>query len=190
MYCMNLVNFIGTVFTAALLISASCKKEQNTSNGLPPATQSGANTLGAKFNSSVWTAHSCTTCFGGGTGIRASRSGNSFGIDGQSLNVNGGLTTLRLSLHNVKSVGDYTLTAQDISVGGVNFGQIQIGQASNSPELSYQTNGSYQGKVSITKLDLTHKIISGTFQGDLVNTSNGADIIHMTEGRFDVLYQE
>lgn len=52
------------------------------------------------------------------------------------------------------------------------------------PAISYRTDNQSSGSITITKLDLVKRIISGTFAFDAKNGSG--EIIHITDGRFDV----
>ncbi len=159
----------------------SCKKQVD-SNGLPPATQNGSNTLGFLLNGKPWTPSgyngtanlSVDVDFGfknGGFSIAAYRiitSSNrqyiSFGI-ADSLN----MTTIPV-----------TLPLNQTSLFGIYY--------SNNTCSFYSTDSAVyeKGSLTVSKLDTTNRIIAGTFNATLSKT--GCDTIRITEGRFDMKF--
>ncbi len=53
----------------------------------------------------------------------------------------------------------------------------------------FQTNNSSSGTLNITRFDTNAKIISGTFSFDAVQRDSTNNIVHVTDGRFDVTYK-
>ena len=55
----------------------------------------------------------------------------------------------------------------------------------------YDTNDkdSLYNNVTITRLDSAKNIISGTFNFLFIPVGNGCDTVHITNGRFDAIYE-
>lgn len=53
---------------------------------------------------------------------------------------------------------------------------------------TYITRAALPGKVKITKLDRSLKVISGTFEFEAVNVQDPDDVAKITKGRFDISY--
>lgn len=68
------------------------------------------------------------------------------------------------------------------------WGGGRFNQSINSSQFS-NTNYSFTGELTITKLDFTNRIVSGTFWFDLENPFSG-EIVQIREGRFDTLFTE
>ena len=165
---------IGKVIFAALiiLIAFSCKK----GDLLPKPTQTGANMMAAKVNGKVWQHRGCIGCMG----LRVNYDDRIlFGITGDNPDQKIGIT---LIISSLKSIGTYDLKLEG---SNNNFGELY-----NSKEnIIYLTSNSNTGKVTITKIDLTKKIISGTFEFTAEDENNPSNTIRVTDGRFDVPFQ-
>ncbi len=156
----------------SLLLAASCKKD-----GLPKATQTGENTMVAKVDGKLWQKKACVSCTGGGTGLIVSyEDRNFFGVTGEDHDSG---SRIALSISSVKSVGTYNLSSKNLNYGRL----FKIGSGPY-----YYTSTKNTGQVTITKLDLTNKIISGTFDFTAEDENNPANTIKVTDGRFDVKF--
>uniref|UniRef100_UPI003899E6B3 DUF6252 family protein n=1 Tax=Tenacibaculum tangerinum TaxID=3038772 RepID=UPI003899E6B3 len=51
------------------------------------------------------------------------------------------------------------------------------------------TSANYTGELTITRFDLTNKIVSGTFWFDIKHPTTGATV-EIREGRFDTLFTQ
>jgi hypothetical protein len=170
----NLLLLILTVFTLT-----SCDKDddkaKNPIDQLPPATQTGARTFGClldgvafvptKFNGSSWYQYV--------NGYYFSLQGNMY--------VNKELILLGLSTDNLK-----------IEEGKTYILQAKIdGNASAKYFDDYddsRTTSSEKGEMTITKLDLTKNIVSGTFFYDIKDSKG---VLHkITNGRFDMPFTQ
>jgi hypothetical protein len=159
----------------SLFTSFSCKKDD-----LPKATQTGANIIAAKVNGKVWEKKACWSCIGGGTGLRVNYDDrNFFGISGEQKDENKDIV-ITLVIPNLKSIGAYPLSGE-----GKNQGFLS--NYSNG-SIKYATSGNNNGTITITKLDLANKIISGTFEFTAEDENNPANTIKVTDGRFDVTF--
>ena len=127
---------------------------------LPDATQQGLNTFGCKIDGVAW--------------IPTGTSG-----PGGTKPVSGGLRqdgTFEITAGSV--TGDYSLDNRGNSYGYLNDKKVDI---------SYLTDKSNVGKVTILFADTTRRIISGTFYFK-AKDRNSDKVIDITDGRFDLKY--
>src|ERR1700749_3642237 len=106
------VKLIGTALLWPLIMSMSMCPKDNYNKTMPPATQTGANTVGAYLNGVVWNpAHT-----GFGSGISCEESSQILNIAGSRVNSSstGGYTRVYIKIYNYKGVGDYTLNKRPI----------------------------------------------------------------------------
>ena len=165
----------------------SCSKDNpfetpTTSDQLPPATTVGANTVGCLVNGEVY----------------LPKEGNPFGPPAtvcfyQFLN-----NVWRFSLGFSNDMISNSLRNINISSKNIQFQQGIIYQLKFDNENSayasygmagtpqYYTSNTITGELKITKLDQINSIISGSFWFDAIN--NNGQIIHITQGRFDLHY--
>jgi hypothetical protein len=88
--------------------------------------------------------------------------------------------SVSLLIDNLKNLGNYKLSSQN-----TNYGRI----FQSIPDINYYTSSTKNGIVTITKLDLNNKIISGTFEFTAEDEKNPANTIKVTDGWFDISYQ-
>jgi hypothetical protein len=183
---MKLTKLVTLLFFSSVLLSASCKKDE-TDDGLPMATQTGTGMMAAKVNGLIWVKKSCAACIGGGSGLEVNFSTEGtfagfFTINGQQ-----DRTYIAFSISNLDRTGVYNFNNK-----GVNFVLGSYLNIDNTPSHGnlnyYNTNEKNTGSITITKLDKTNKIISGTFQFDAEAKFTPGDIVRITDGRFDVKY--
>lgn len=185
------------VFLLLLTISLSfqCKKQNICTDPvcqLPPATQTGANTFGCLVDGKPWTAN---TSDGFGLDkisigyrfvdkdtffiIRTHRRHKREGIDSDvALFMQGGNKPGIFPLKDNDAIGPR------LSTPAGSVGVYQISKNYSYP--TYETDSVHTGQVTITKYDLAHKVASGTFYFT-AQDANTDSIIHITDGRFDVI---
>ena len=172
------------LITAILILSvfcfAQCKKSAPDSNGLPAATQDGKNTLGFLLNGQPWKPQ----------GVRGT--GN-LSIDFDP-SFNQGIFGIVAYNFNTPLSEQFIIGVKD----SLNFINAPITLSLNRLSLysvSYNTPCDYfnqlndvtsSGSMTITKLDRTNHIISGTFTATLNKT--GCTEIKITDGHFDMKY--
>lgn len=101
-------------------------------------------------------------------------------IVGTQLSGNTAITVL-IILYNVQGTGDY-----DLGVLSSKYGIASIGYSSGQG-FTTGVGSSVVGKITITKLDLTNKIVTGTFNFSATGATGGATgTKNVTEGKFDV----
>lgn len=172
--------FIIGVFTCFCF--AKCEKDKPDSNGLPPATQDGRNTLGFMLNGQPWTPQgfngtaNLSIDFDPGVNngvfsISAYRIITSTNREYFGIGVND-------SINYITPPKTYQLGSN--SLFGVYF-------SNNNCTYDYFDNSiTKTGLLTITKLDRTNRIISGTFNATL--SKSGCTTIQITDGRFDMKF--
>ncbi len=175
------------VLVIIVTIAAACKKNNSTTNdpnnvpGLPPATQSGANTFGCLVNGVPWVPQG----YGG--------SSPNLSIDYDPSFNNGifGIAAYRKTITDNTyisiGIGDsirlisapYTFNIGFKKLGGAYFVDSFYCQRMSTDSLH-----KISGFITISKLDRSKNIISGSFECQLFNPNCG-DTIKITNGRFD-----
>lgn len=175
--------FLIITITICTLSCSSCKKETVTDpNGLPTATQTGANTLGFLLNGQPWKPEgfagtsnlSIDVDFGYKNGI--------FSIAAYQVISSNNITDFGIgiadSLNFVNAPKTFKLGSNTL------FG---VYYSKDTCTYDYFSNSIYRtGSLTITRLDKTARIISGTFYATLAK--QGCDTVKITDGRFDMKY--
>jgi hypothetical protein len=173
--------------SAVICLAPSCKKKnEDPLSQLPAATQTGANTFGCLINGVAFTPHSnsflnsdrqCNYIYlNGGYYFTVGASNDSNNDYGLSLII--GTTILSVN-------EGQTLKLENYNQAGKAFGTYTISYNTKADN-GYETNTNSSGQLHITKFDQTNQIISGTFFYDATNAQG--DIVHVTDGRFDMQY--
>ena len=153
----------------------ACKKDN--AEKLPPATQKGANTFGFLLNGKVWLPK--TPFLKSSEKLHISyypnNNGGTLSISAKRYFDNGGFQSISISSSNITSVGVYPIAIDKAVIYYYD---------TNSCEYHWNDNSKMQGTLTITKLDLTNYIISGTFVFKL--EKEGCPTINATQGRFDM----
>ncbi|WP_299291989.1 hypothetical protein [uncultured Mucilaginibacter sp.] len=153
------------LFLFFLPLLYSCNKEK-----LTKPTQTGANTFSCKINGKVYVAK--TSLFSPGlTGGLSGVSGR-YAFDVNALVYNSSNTSYVIGM----------LVSPNISEGVYPVGYCTVG-LSGSNDITYKSNSAI---INFTHIDYAQRIISGTFSFDAINTANTNDILHVTDGRFDM----
>ena len=168
----------------------SCSKDNpfetpTTQDQLPPATTVGANTVGCLVNGEVLLPKGgrpfgppIVTCY-----YQYLNGSYEFGLgysnDQQTILRSIDIYTNKLQFVEGQS---YNLTINQPTNSAYAFFSLDAGMLQG-----YRTDLQNVGQIKITKLDETNAIISGTFWFNAVKTTTG-EIIHITEGRFDLHY--
>ena len=168
--------------TIALL--ASCKKEVTE---LPAATQTGANTFGAKINGIFW-APQGFGAFPAHDILEARMSGHDITINARNFSSSPNETEFQLTIYNVTAPGTYLLNTDVIHPNGAASYGYYV-KRNFTPQNEWLTSSTYTGSVTITRIDDVNMIVSGTFQFNAMNIYNAPVPITVTEGRFDLKIQ-
>lgn len=178
------MNKILLLLTMMLTLSSCNKDDDNNSDRLPPATQTGANTVGCLVNGEVFLPKA--------EGINPAVVVNYEFI-------NGGFF-FRLVFKDLRGTTNKTVTvgtgyldlqANQTYVLNKNFDDDGDytgggGTYSTSTLNTYQTNMNNVGELTITRIDTSNSIISGTFWFDAINQEG--EVVEIREGRFDYVY--
>ena len=171
---------LGITVLYCLFCIVQCRKNNLDSNGLPAITQDGKNTLGFLLNGQPWKPQ----------GVRGT--GN-LSIDFDP-SFNQGIFSIVAYNFNTPLSEQFIIGVKD----SLNFINAPITLSLNRLSLysvSYNTPCDYfnqlndvtsSGSMTITKLDRTNHIISGTFTATLNKT--GCTEIKITDGRFDMKF--
>lgn len=166
---------------AVLFVFASCKKAVSE---LPPETQTGAETFGAKVNGVIWGPQG----FGGFPGdmLEGSYTGpSSVMIKARNFRQSPKESEFEIFLHNITGPGTYQLNT-DVTRPNLTASYGYYVEREFTPKNEWQTSSSYTGTVTITRFDTVEGILSGTFQFNAINLYNSPAPITVTEGRFDL----
>jgi ABC-type antimicrobial peptide transport system ATPase subunit len=145
------------------LSSMQCiKKYEEPKPTLPAETQTGANTFGCLVNGELWLPKS---------NFPYSSLNATIQFDILNLVANqGNKSSIVLVIRDLKSIGEYSFSDKI-------YASFAFGDNEDNATL---------GKIIVTKYDKKDQIISGRFWFNAEN-SNG-EIIHVTDGRFDLNY--
>ena len=176
---------------AALLGLSQCKKSHpdpaNPEDQLPPATQTGAGTFGCLLNGQPWTPNG----FNGYPNLQAiyDPSFNGGNLDIRVYMYPSGLKQAQyvgFGGDQITKPGTYTITTPSNPAPPGPYTVLFADGNVSSPCNMYQVGiGATQagGQFTITRLDPTNRIVSGTFQFTLIRPS--CDTIRIAQGRFD-----
>jgi len=166
---------------------SSCKKDTVDSNGLPAATQTGANTFGFMLNGQPWKPQ-------GMIGISPN----------YTINVDEGYFNGIFNITAYKILNNNSNTEQSIGLGLsdslrflkntpanfnlYNHSLFDISFINNNGCIYTQSDSTItrSGLLTITKFDNLNRIIAGTFNAVLIK--RGCDTIKITDGRFDMKF--
>src|SRR5690606_33459797 len=162
------------ILGCTLLTGMKCEKDNHRPNSdqLPTITQNGANTFGFLLNGEVWLPKGGLLDQKLDLSYDPNYKGGSFGILANRYLSSKDKMKLSIGLTGVNITGTYYFN---------NNGIIYDDSKSNC---YYYENRIVSGSITITKIDLTNKFISGTFEFKL--EKDGCPTINATQGRFDL----
>jgi hypothetical protein len=175
------------ILTACLLLCflAGCKKDVKE---LPPATATGANTFGAKVNGELWVPQGFGSIPANDILESLLYSNGDLRIKAQNFSSSPTETEFYIFVKGVTAPGTYLLNSNVIYPSTLASNAYYV-KRKITPLNEWITSSSATGSVTITKVDAANHIVAGTFQFNAVNLSNPADILTVTEGRFDLKTQ-
>jgi hypothetical protein len=174
------------ILLSFLIIFAGCKKSID---ALPEPTQYGANTFGLKLNGAFWVPQK----FAGvnapilkvqltGTNI------NDIMITSQNFASEPLESQFTFYIKNVTGPGVYELNQNTDIYPGVSGSYAYYVRRKINPLDEWITSAQNTGSITITKLDLTNNIVSGTFEFKAGSIDNSSEPITVTDGRFDISF--
>jgi hypothetical protein len=163
----------------ALALLTQCQKaDSDPVDQLPPATQTGANTFGCLVNGQVWTPKGYDGTSNYTVYFDPNYRKGTLNISTYRYEVGNSASRQDIILFSdsLKSVGSYSLTIQNHQEA------LYYGARG---QCEFRQNGVHyrRGSLTITRLDLSAGIISGTFAFTLYKP--GCDSVRVTQGRFD-----
>jgi len=175
----TLVFFIAAIFSLTLLFT-SCKKQPvDQLSLLPPATQTGANTFGCLVNGKAFLPKAYG--FMASPALECQYDSNGLFLVASYKDNNGNYTDITIGTDSLVLAEEQAFQLKTRVPGNAYAKYGFIGGS----VVTYMTNDSISGSLTITKLDITNKIISGTFNFKAVDTANNKTI-ELTAGRFDL----
>jgi len=166
---------------------AACKKDVDE---LPPVTQTGANTFGARVNGQLWVPQ--------GFGVAQTASilearfadgGSSVVINARNFGSSPTETEFEIYLKDITASGTFLLNQFTDNYPNQSASYGYYIERRFTPLDEWITNTQFNGRIDVTRFDVTNKIISGTFEFRAAKTANASQFITVTEGRFDVKIQ-
>ncbi|HEX6332599.1 MAG TPA: DUF6252 family protein [Flavisolibacter sp.] len=170
----------------SVFLFASCSKDDV--DELPPATQTGANTFGAKLDGGLWVPRQFS--LGTGTILEARLNGtNGFFINARDFSSSPTEKEFEIYIASMTGPGTYLLNQNTsrFPYQSASYGYYLIRKF--MPLNEWLTSSQFTGRVDITKFDQAAKIVSGTFEFTAGSVDSTASPITVSEGRFDVIYQ-
>jgi hypothetical protein len=171
------------IVLSVLSLTSACNKEVEE---LPPASQSGANTFGAKVDGKFWVPK--------GVGLFNDIlyahfvPGRDLYIEAKNLASSPNETEFLFFIKGVTATGTYLLNANSTGFPSTAVSYAYYVKRNITPENEWITNSQYTGSVTITALDTINRFVSGTFQFNAINMYNNPLPLTVSEGRFDVEY--
>ena len=169
------------IMILAMILLAACEREAPQPTDpidlLPPATQTGENTLGFLLDGEPWTPN---RLFQGD--YRKSDGAFILACENVTFDDEGKYTGSAFSIiysDSLWSEGQYQLTELPISRGAY---------LTNSPPCDHFSSNSSPGKLIITHIDTLNRIISGNFNFSGAGEDGCTDTLSITHGRFDVSF--
>lgn len=168
----------------ALCFLASCSKEITE---LPEATQTGANSFGARVNGELWAPQ--------GFGIAPTAplleakyhfDQTSYLINARNFSKQPTETEMEIFLMGVTGPGTYTFNATTTKNPANRVNYAHYIERKVNPLNEWITSAQYTGSVTITRADTMNRILSGTFEFRAGTILGTAEPLVVTEGRFDL----
>lgn len=152
---------------------------------LPPVTETGENTFGARLDGSFWTP--------AGFGIvptapvlEARFIDDNIKINARNFSISPTETEFEIYLKNVTETGVYLLNKNVSIYPNQTESYAYHIKRKLRPIDQWVTNAIFTGVVNITKVDRVNKIVAGSFEFRAESMSNPGEFITVTEGRFDI----
>lgn len=170
------------IFLTLILLAtlSCCNNDDDNTETLPPATQTGAGTFACYVNGTSYidTSGGYFNCF-----YQFIDGEYFFGIGGEDENHSiFRQVILSSNASKIEENAQYTLNCNE---PGNHYGEV----AFTGQLLDATTCNTNFGTMTITKLDFTNNIVSGTFEFDIIHPDTG-EIIQIRDGRFDTLFTQ
>ncbi|SEA48958.1 DUF6252 family protein [Bizionia paragorgiae] len=174
------------LFSICGLLTCCNKDDDNDDQPLPPITQSGAGTFACKVNGQnfIDTSGGFFNCFY--QNVDGEYYFSISGIDNNYKNTN---LPWSISFGTIAKTIMEGETLQLIEETNGNAAGSAFFSISTTQGESSTTDINNSGELTITKLDFTNNIVSGTFWFDILNPVTG-EIVQIREGYFDTIFTQ
>lgn len=162
----------------------ACNKEIDE---LPPATETGANTFGAKVNGANWVPARFGILPADDLLEARFNSPGSLIITAKNFSASPKETQFEIQVVGVDGPGTYSMNKNVVRPTADGFAYYV--RRVLTPEDEWITDPTYTGSMTITKLDTHNKIVSGTFEFKAGSLINAGGVLTVTDGRFDIKYR-
>jgi hypothetical protein len=171
------------IFLMTLLSFSACKKEVKE---LPPATDSGTNTFGAKVDGRLWAPKSFGIVPTAPILEARYEDGRTVVINARNFANEPTETEFEIYLYHVTAPGTYLLNSTTAIYPNQHANYAYYVERKITPVNEWVTTAEYTGSVTITKADTVNRIIAGTFAFNAINSYGTPKPLSVTEGRFDI----
>ena len=153
---------------------------------LPAATETGANTFGAKVNGSYWVPARFGILPADDLLEARFNSPGSLLITAKNFSASPKETQFEIQVVGVDGPGTYQMNKNVVRPSADGFAYYV--KRVLTPEDEWITDPVNTGTVTITKLDSHNKIVAGTFEFTAGSLVNAGGVLRVTDGRFDIKY--
>ena len=176
----------GWLVFAVTVCMLACKKN---ADELPTPSQNGSDIFGCSIDGHFWvpagfgivpTAPKLEARYGGN---------NTVFINARDFSTSPTETEFEIHLKDITGTGTYLLNEATAKYPSQSASYAYYVRRKVTPEHEWITNTQYTGRVEVTAYDTVNNFISGTFEFNAVNLDDGAQPLHVTDGRFDVKLQ-
>ncbi len=172
-----------TLLLCTALFLTSCEKDIE---ALPDATETGANTFGAKVDGALWVPQKSALSSSdllleavvNGTGTLL--------INARNFSASPNETEFEMVLKNFTGPGTYTLNSNTAKYPYETASYGYFIKRNFMPLNEWITSSSNTGSVTVTKYDVANGIVSGIFEFNAKSIDSTAPAMKVTDGRFDI----
>jgi hypothetical protein len=168
-----------------LCLLSSCKKDVAE---LPPATETGANTFGAKVNGELWVPQGLGTIPANNLLESQLFPNGDLRIRARNFASSPNETEFDMFITGITAPGTYLLN-KNVSYPALSASFGYYVKRKLTPIDEWITSSTISGSVTITKLDVVNHIVSGTFQFNAASIYTPSQVLSVTDGRFDLKVQ-
>ena len=168
-----------------LLGLTACNKDVDE---LPPQTETGANTFGAKVNGVYWVPARFGILPADDLLEARFNSPGSLLITAKNFSASPKETQFEIQIVGVDGPGTYLMNKSVVRPTAAEPYAYYVRRVL-TPEDEWITDTQYTGTVTITKLDTHNKIVAGTFEFQAGSTVNAGGVLTVSDGRFDIKYR-
>ena len=168
-----------------LCLLASCKKD---TEELPPATETGANTFGARVNGDLWVPEGLGSIPANNILESQLFPNGDLRIRARNFASSPNETEFDFFITGITAPGTYLLN-KNVTYPGLSASFGYYVKRKLTPVDEWITSPTISGSVTITKVDAVNRIVSGTFQFNAASIYTPSQVLSVTDGRFDLKVQ-